>query len=139
MLTDQSLAPHEARHHPVPAVCLHKRWLLKEILEDGIFTLSSPFGLGKSCFTTSLQLTILQQRHLRARTYVYRILSNIQFFQWRKFWTRKFWRFCGNSPNSPKFSPSNILYRTVIIYYHDDIYQYDYHIIANITHHKCVA
>ena len=28
---------------------------------------------------------------------------------------RKFWRIACNSPNSPKFSPSKILYRTVIM------------------------
>ena len=35
-------------------------------------------------------------------------------FQRRKFWTRKFWQFCCNTPNSPKFSPSKVLYHTVL-------------------------
>jgi len=36
-------------------------------------------------------------------------------FQKRKFWTRKFWQFSYNLPNSPKFSPSKILYRMVAV------------------------
>ena len=36
--------------------------------------------------------------------------------QRRKFWTRKFWQITCNLPNSQKFSPSKILYHTVVSY-----------------------
>ena len=39
--------------------------------------------------------------------------------QRRKFWTRKFWQITCNSPNLPKFSPSKILYHTVVGYFYD--------------------
>ena len=64
--TDRSLARHEARHYP--AVYLHKRWQ-KKYPKMGF----SHLALHLELFMTSLQLKILQQRHLCTHTYVYRI------------------------------------------------------------------
>ena len=100
---------------PSPSSSLPTQALVEEILEDGpIFALSSPFGLGKSCLRLVFNLQYFNNAiYALAHTYIVYFLITI--FQWRKFWTRKFWRFCGNSPNSPKFSPSKILYRTVFV------------------------
>ena len=90
MLTNQNLAPHEARHHPVPAVCLHKRWRLKEILKDGIFTLSSPFGVGKSCLRLVFNLQYFNNAiYALAHTYiVYFLIYN--FFNGENFGQENF-------------------------------------------------
>ena len=55
------------------------------------------------------------QPHMRAIKFINIIFTwHEKFFG--KFWTRNLWRFPTNSPNSPKFSPTNIFRYTVSNY-----------------------
>ena len=97
-----SLAHYAANLAPSSSLFMHV--LAEEIPEDGIFKLNSPSGSGKGCLLVGFKLKYFNNAiHVFAHTN-----TILQIFR-----RRKFWRFSCNSPNSPKFSPSKILYHTV--------------------------
>ena len=76
----------------------------EKIPDDG---LNSPFGSGKGCLRVDINWKYFNNA----------IYANLHMFltnQRRNFWARKFWWITSNSPNSPKFSFSKILYHTVL-------------------------
>jgi len=76
----------------------------------------STLHLGRvELFTSSLKLknnSTTPSTPLTHTCTTYILITN--FFGKREFWTRKFWQFSYNLPNLPKFSPSKILYHTVL-------------------------
>ena len=86
--------------------------LAEEILDDGIYKLCSPLGLGRGCLQVVFNCKYFSNTSAPSHVCFW------SFEYMRKFWTTKFWQINCNLPNSPKFSPSKILCCTVCWWSH---------------------
>jgi len=103
-------------HHQTsnPEVCLCTRWLKK--YPKIIFSHSTLHSGQVEAVTSGLKLKVFRQHHPCCPHIRVPHIFQLLIFWKRIFWTRKYWWFSYNSPNSPKFSPSKILYHGISLY-----------------------
>ena len=121
----RSLAHHEARHHP--AVQLPTQALAEEIHEDGIFALSSPFGLGKSCLRLIFNLQYFNNA-IYSLAHTYTVYFLITIFSMEKILDKKILAILWQSAKFAKiFSLQNFvsygsLFHSIVNYHHCNIF-----------------